>query len=92
LGQDIAVIGDLNDRGALTDRTFLEILKSGEILPDTVDLEAELAEIKKLKADRKKELLNGMLDARPMGQKGPNTPTSAAPNGKAPGTAAKTAN
>jgi hypothetical protein len=89
LGQDIAVIGDLNDRGALTDRTFLEILKSGEILPDTVDLEAELAEIKKLKADRKKELLNGMLDAGPMGQKGPNTPANTPSNGKAPGTAAK---
>jgi len=92
LGQDIAVIGDLNDRGALTDRTFLEILKSGEILPDTVDLEAELAEIKKLKADRKKELLNGMLDAGPMGQKGPNTPANAPTNGKAAGAAAKTAN
>ena len=38
LGQDVAVIGDLNERGAITDKTFLEILKSGEILPDTVDL------------------------------------------------------
>ena len=58
LGQDVAVIGDLNERGAITDKTFLEILKSGEILPDTVDLNRELAETKRLKKEKKRELLD----------------------------------
>ena len=42
LGQDIAVIGDLNRDGLITDKSYLEILKSGEILPDKVDLNKEL--------------------------------------------------
>jgi len=58
LGQDVAVIGDLNERGAITDKTFLEILKSGEILPDTVDLNRELAETKRLKRQKRDELLD----------------------------------
>ena len=58
LGQDVAVIGDLNERGAITDKTFLEILKSGEILPDTVDLNRELAETKLLKRKKRNELLD----------------------------------
>ena len=58
LGQDVAVIGDLNERGAITDKTFLEILKSGEILPDTVDLNRELAETKVLKRQKRNELLD----------------------------------
>ena len=58
LGQDVAVIGDLNERGAITDKTFLEILKSGEILPDTVDLNRELAETKRLKEAKQNELLD----------------------------------
>ena len=59
LGQDISVINDLNERGAITDMTFLEILKSGEILPDTIDLNKELRETKVLK----KRKLNELLDA-----------------------------
>ena len=58
LGQDISVIGDLNAAGAITDKTFLQILKSGEILPDTIDLNKELRETKVLKQQRKNELLD----------------------------------
>ncbi len=58
LGQDISVINDLNLRGAITDMTFLEILKSGEILPDTIDLNKELRETKVLKKRRRDELLD----------------------------------
>ena len=57
LGQDIAVIGDLNRDGLITDKSFLQILKSGEILPDTVDLNKELRETAKLKEAKKNELL-----------------------------------
>jgi hypothetical protein len=66
LGQDVAVIGDLNERGAITDKTFLEILKSGEILPDTVDLNRELAETKLLKRKRRDELLDSGAMGRSM--------------------------
>ena len=58
LGQDIAVIGDLNRDGLITDKSFLQILKSGEILPDTVDLNKELRETAKLKEAKKNELLD----------------------------------
>ena len=58
IGQDISVINDLNKRGAITDMTFLEILKSGEILPDTIDLNKELRETKALKKQKRNELLD----------------------------------
>jgi hypothetical protein len=66
LGQDIAVIGDLNERGAITDKTFLQILKSGEILPDTINIDKELQETEELRQKRKEEAL-GTLDSGPMG-------------------------
>jgi len=66
LGQDVAVIGDLNARGAITDKTFLEILKSGEILPDTVDLTKELRETKAQKRRLEQQKQNGLLDSQPV--------------------------
>ena len=46
LGQDISVIGELRAQGALSNETYLDILKSGEIIPDKVgDIAAELAKI-----------------------------------------------
>jgi hypothetical protein len=52
IGQDIAVLGDLRAEGAITDETFLRILKTGEVLPDAIDMEQEIAEIKRLTAER----------------------------------------
>jgi len=66
LGQDISVIDDLAARGAITNRTFLQILKSGEILPDMIDLDAEMRETEALRQQRREEEL-GSLDTRPMG-------------------------
>jgi hypothetical protein len=66
LGQDISVIDDLAARGAITNRTFLQILKSGEILPDMIDLDAEMRETEALRQQRREETL-GSLDTRPMG-------------------------
>jgi len=66
LGQDISVIDDLAARGAITNRTFLQILKSGEILPDMIDLDAEMRETEALRQQRREEEL-GNLDTRPMG-------------------------
>ena len=55
LGQDISVIGQLRTEGALSDETYLEILKSGEILPDRIDLGDELVKIKQLQEEKKAE-------------------------------------
>ena len=55
LGQDISVIGQLRAEGALSNETYLDILKSGEIIPDKVDLTAELARVEKLQEEKKAE-------------------------------------
>ena len=43
LGQDISVLGDIASNGQITQETFLKILRQGEILPDTVDFNAEVS-------------------------------------------------
>lgn len=53
LGQDIAVLGDATRDGLLTPDAYLKILRQGEILPDTVDFDTELAAIEKMAAERK---------------------------------------
>ena len=73
LGQDISVIDALNERGAITDKSFLQILKSGEILPDTIDLNAELRETKVLKQRRKNELLDAEQQSRSVVPNAPKT-------------------
>jgi hypothetical protein len=55
LGQDISVIGQLRAEGALSNETYLDILKSGEIIPDKVDLTAELERVNKLQEEKKAE-------------------------------------
>ena len=42
IGQDVAVLTQLNEAGKITDGLLLDILRRGEILPDTVDIETEL--------------------------------------------------
>ena len=66
LGQDVSVLGQLNAAGQITDKTFLEILKSGEILPDTVDLQKELRETKALKKQKEAQARE-LLDSRSVG-------------------------
>lgn len=81
LGQDIAVINDLNSRGAITDKTFLEILKSGEILPDTIDLNKELRETKVLKKKVKDELLDAEQQSGSVVPSKTNQPAGAGSSG-----------
>jgi len=42
IGQDVAVLTQLNELGKLSDTTLLEILRRGEILPDNVDISNEI--------------------------------------------------
>ena len=81
LGQDIAVIGDLNRDGLITDKSFLQILKSGEILPDTVDLNKELRETAKLKEARKNELLDAQRQSGSVVSPTQDQPTGARGSG-----------
>ena len=63
LGQDISVIGELRAQGALSDETYLKILKSGEIIPDNVDLDAELVEIERLTKEKEEKALKMAKEA-----------------------------
>ena len=81
LGQDISVIGELNNRGAITDKTFLQILKSGEILPDTIDLNKELRETKALKEKKRNELLVSEQQSRGVVSSNSNQSTGARSQG-----------
>ena len=43
IGQDVAVLAQLNEMGKISNTTLLEVLRRGEILPDTIDVEGEVA-------------------------------------------------
>jgi len=43
IGQDVSVLTQLNQAGKISDQMLLEILRRGEILPDNVHIEDELA-------------------------------------------------
>ena len=43
IGQDVSVLTQLNQAGKISDQMLLEILRRGEILPDNVNIEDELA-------------------------------------------------
>jgi hypothetical protein len=45
IGQDISAIIQLNQAGKITDHTMLDILQAGEILPDDLDIDAELTNL-----------------------------------------------
>ena len=45
IGQDVAVLTQLNQLGKISDSMLLEILRRGEILPDNINVEEELDEI-----------------------------------------------
>jgi hypothetical protein len=45
IGQDVAVLSDLNSQGKISDEMLLEILRRGEILPDNTNVPEEVAKI-----------------------------------------------
>jgi hypothetical protein len=42
IGQDVAVLSQLNAAGKISDAMLLEILRRGEVLPDNINVEDEL--------------------------------------------------
>ena len=51
IGQDVAVLSALNENGKISDEMLLEVLRRGEILPDNVDMDQELARIEQFEAE-----------------------------------------
>ena len=43
IGQDVAVLTQLNQAGKISDAMLLEVLRRGEVLPDNINIEDELA-------------------------------------------------
>ena len=76
LGQDVSVLGELEDKGQIRTSTFLKILRSGEWVPDSVDLVEEEEEVKRLKEEKQRVM---MEQQREMANASPGSPS--APSG-----------
>jgi hypothetical protein len=55
IGQDVAVLAQLNESGKISDETLLKILQHGEILPEDVKIADELARIQQMEATEQQE-------------------------------------
>jgi hypothetical protein len=55
IGQDVAVLAQLNESGKISDETLLKILQHGEILPEDVKIADELERIQQMEATEQQE-------------------------------------
>ena len=55
LGQDAAVLSEMHLNGQVTTRSFLEMLRAGEWLPDDHDINQEMEEIERLMEEKEKK-------------------------------------
>jgi hypothetical protein len=55
IGQDVAVLAQLNESGKISDETLLKILQHGEILPEDVKIADELERIQQVEAPEAQE-------------------------------------
>jgi hypothetical protein len=55
IGQDVAVLAQLNEAGKISDETLLKILQHGEILPEDVKIADELERIQQMEATEQQE-------------------------------------
>jgi hypothetical protein len=55
IGQDVAVLAQLNESGKISDETLLKILQHGEILPEDVKVADELERIQQVEAPEAQE-------------------------------------
>jgi hypothetical protein len=58
LGQDVSVLSDLEEKGQITTELLHKIMFHGEWIPEDVDLKELLANVKKLKEEAKKEMMD----------------------------------
>jgi hypothetical protein len=57
LGQDVSVLSDMEDKGQITTELFHKILFHGEWIPEDVDLKELLDNVKKLKKETQRAML-----------------------------------
>jgi hypothetical protein len=57
IGQDVAVLAQLNESGKISDETLLKILQHGEILPEDVKIADELERIQQMEAPENTALI-----------------------------------
>jgi hypothetical protein len=57
IGQDVAVLAQLNESGKISDETLLKILQHGEILPEDVKIADELARTQQMAAPENTALI-----------------------------------
>jgi hypothetical protein len=57
IGQDVAVLAQLNESGKISDETLLKILQHGEILPEDVRVADELERIQQMEAPENTALI-----------------------------------
>jgi len=67
LGQDVSVLGALEEKGQITTEVFLSTLRHGEVLPDNVDVDKLAADVKTLKEQRKREQMEMQQNRTPTG-------------------------
>jgi len=68
LGQDVSVLGQLEEAGQVTTETFLKIMKSGQWLPEDVDVEQEAEAVAKRKEEAKKQAMDMMQQQSKLAQ------------------------
>jgi len=65
IGQDVSVLAQLNEKGKISDAMLLEILRRGEILPDTVNVEEEMEAMEQTEANYAEETETPVEDGNP---------------------------
>jgi hypothetical protein len=77
LGQDVSVLGELENNGQIRTSTFLKILRSGEWVPDSVDLVEEEEAVKALKEQAKRDMMEQQRMANANAGSGASTSSAA---------------
>jgi len=85
LGQDVSVLSELEDRGQITTELFHKILFHGEWIPEDVDLKQLLENVKKLKREARRAMLEQRQVQNGSGTGGPSSSPAAAGAGRAAG-------
>lgn len=87
LGQDVSVLSELEDKGQITTELFHKILFHGEWIPEDVDLKQLLENVKKLKEEVKRDMLQQQQAQNANGTGGSGGPSAAAGAGRTAGAA-----
>jgi hypothetical protein len=68
IGQDISVLSDALGQGHISPTMWLDIMRKGEIIPDTADVESELEYVEEQMAQKKVEAAQALARPAPVRQ------------------------